>query len=482
MHIDEMLLISESKIIACDNKYLLYNPGNRQLCEADKLIVDILSIMHNSISREDISGILQAQYPEETIESGIKELLALGYIKYKSDSSYEKRVSDSLPDFVPNNICLNITHNCNLNCIYCYGNGGMYNSKGAQMSKKTAFKTIDWMLNAVKVNNKPCSIVFFGGEPLLNFDLIIDIVKYVNDTISNDQKKRIVDFGITTNGTLINEDVTKKLIELGIRPMISIDGDPDTQNKNRPYKDGSASYKSVIEGAQIYSRLSKSKLTARVTATNFAFLETILHLRKAGFGNVIISKCTGAHGSIFHNKKGLDQYIASTKKMYEYMYKEIIIDNNTNLKVLNSSFISYIDQIATMKANPWTCGAARSYCGISPNGTIYPCHRFVDNDDFTLGTIFDNDLSKNKVSHDFIEKGIQRTGKCKDCWIRTICAGGCYHDNLITTNDPYKTDHYTCETTKRLYELNIQYYYKITQSRPDVIKKIIELKNHACGL
>lgn len=488
MNIDnqELLFINENKIIKYDvDLSLLYGCLSGLLCEADKLILDIVDLFsrNDNLNRDKIIRLLQYKHNVEDSNIGIEELLKLGFLIYEkkcSDKTLFDKYKCKMNMFAPVNISLNVTHNCNLKCIYCYGDGGGYNSRGQVMSMEVAMKSIDWMLeNALKMNINQCSVTFFGGEPLLNITLIEEIVNYVNnhDLLKLNPSIQVA-FGLTTNGTLLDKKISKKLVDLKIYPMISIDGPPELQNHNRPFINESSSYEDVVRGFRDFYNISHTKLTARATTLTYNQLKIIKHLKDVGFSKVNISRCTGDCGSHFLTNDGTEKYINSLEELFEYDFQNMIEYFETDGKegIIDKSFLLLISEIASRSLRPWACGAARTYCGISPDGMVYPCHRFVGNSYYKIFNIFDkNEYTDNNVIYNFVNKNINERSKCKDCWVKLICAGGCFHDNLMSTGSPYAAHENSCKIYKRTIELGLIYYYKLSKMKPNIILKICEI-------
>lgn len=344
-------------------------------------------------------------------------------------------------------LSLNVAQICNMNCVYCYGNGGEYGNK-ITMERKTAVRCVDFLVeNSGGKHN--ISICFFGGEPLLNYPLIKEIVDYAK-SIQKKSNKRIF-FSITTNGTLLNDNINAFLKDNHISVTISFDGNKESQDVNRPLNIPISSFDYIAPRIQHYLAYYNDKATARVTLTGYSskIRELKSILRKLGFKRMeFVPASVGQVSDISISKEQLYDIIYDIQKEAEDLL--IKIKNRDTLYI--SSFTEIIMRLITRQKKKYFCGAGSTYSAVEADGKMYPCHRFVGNNNMYLGDIKD----KSRVGNSkFTILAVDENGYCKKCWAKYLCGGGCYYDNYDRNKDLLRPNINNCIVLKRKAELAV---------------------------
>jgi uncharacterized protein len=464
------------------SKYVLFDVKRFLIFEIDKDTKDVLSFIesHDEVSPEIIHKEFDSILGESNVSEVVDSLISFGILrnddKYIHDPDFTK-MRKAPESFCPHNIVLNISHACNISCIYCYGDEGSFGSKDSLMSLEVAKDAVDWYIEGLKIADiKSGNIGFFGGEPLMNFRIIEPVVKYANSLAKKDDLN--ITYSMTTNGTLITDDVAKKLAELNVNIMVSIDGGSEIQNKQRPLRSGGDSFKKTVAGARNFMKHAKRRISARATFINTDLLKVTKDLYNAGFGNVYLSPCTGRLGDHLRTKKGSNAIIQAFKELYDFYVSVLIKSYNRNIDNFRfprgAKFVQTLRELVARKPRFWVCGAGRSYVAISPHGDIYLCHRFVGDADYKMSSIYDGH-DRNHWYNEITEYSATRKGKCKTCWVRYSCAGGCFHNNLVESGDIYQSSFFDCEQEKKLTELVITYFHELRINYPEMLKKL-------CGL
>lgn len=341
----------------------------------------------------------------------------------------EKIQKNSAPVPLPiTNIALFVTQKCNLNCIYCYGNGGNYGME-SDMSNQTAFKAIDWLIEKSR-NQRKITVSFFGGEPLLNFNLIKKVIEY--SLKRGEEVNKHFDFNINTNATLINKETIDLFIKYKIKVIVSIDGPKEIQDNQRPFRNGKGTYNVILPKIRqlIHSLPNTSCRAVLLENTNPTLIENTMH--DLGFKKIFISYKSL---SLF-NKKEKNQL---EERNFHQLYKKIRIEatelitaikkkNYYKLEKLKESGIifSRFNKLITGEKKIFPCGAGRSSVAISSKGEVFLCHRFVGINDFRIGDNFSQKLDRKEYQISPLEINLN----CKKCYAKFFCAGGCYHDNF----------------------------------------------------
>jgi uncharacterized protein len=469
------LELSEIHIVNIGSDNLLFNINNLLVIKTDKIgnsVVDYLS--KNKKARKDIIiDELSKEFAADEIEETISELITSGFIIQAGDKPKD-RSPDAPSTLSPFNICLNITHKCNLRCVYCYGDGGSFGSRDADMDYSVAVKSIDWAVaNAKRTGTKRIGVTFFGGEPLCNFKLIEPVANYAKKT-SKDNGLDVF-LNMTTNGALMTTEIAEKLKELDISVLFSIDGPPEIQNSQRPMAGGGPSFEACVQGARLYRSIAKKRISARATLTNYDLVEIESGLKKAGFDNVYASISCSKYGAHYVTEEGVDKLIKAFEDLFAKYLNNASEDQILGLPRSNI-FVKVLTTIASRKRTFWPCGAGRSYVAIAPDGKIYVCHRFVGDDRFCIGDVITDEIDDSFYTN-HIKNQTERQPECRNCWVRSDCAGGCMHHNLVFGGGLYQHNEHLCEFTKKSYELAIKCYYQIFNKYPELLNKLFQANN-----
>lgn len=366
------------------------------------------------------------------------------------------------------NIMLNVSQNCNMKCIYCYGDDGTYGNKKL-MPYTIARKSIEFIESQEGLKkDEIINITFFGGEPLLNYEVIYELVEFIR------LNKIRAKFGITTNGTLLNDEIIEFLIKNNFSITISFDGPLKIQNRNRPLINGDESYNLVIEN--IKKIINKNyNFSIRCTLVKGTKINLILdYFKKLGIKNVM-------YCSAYSNKKEINysdyDYINLIEQLNRY-YKKIKTINDLNFNLIKSEIRDFLNIINFSKLSYYNCGIGKGYASIDVDGNIYSCHRFINNNYFKIGDIFNGfDIDSRKK---YFEYDIDKLKICKECWARYICGGTCFYGNHIFNNDIYKINKNECshkmDIIERAFHIYLMYVCE-KEYKPENKQNILEVSN-----
>lgn len=366
-------------------------------------------------------------------------------------------LNKNLKNQIYNTATIFLTDKCNLKCIYCYedSNGHTF------IDKKVITKTLEFL----KENSydKKININLFGGEPLLS----IDLIKFLLNESSRLGIKNRVNYSITTNGTIMNNEIFNILKENNISIALSLDGNKSQQNINRPFKNGSSSFEVIDKNIENYFKKLKEKIVVKSTITkNNKNLKDIYNqVEKYDFDVSIINLAITNDENIKLSDLEFEDIVKiSTLIANDYVYKVI-----NNIKCPAPSFITmWLTQMyPNLRRN--------SYCGINDNaiaidtyGNIYACHRFVGMKNMILGNIISNDSLK---LNDKREKYLIQNENCENCWCKNICNGGCAHENYIFNNP--KDFNFICLLRQKWIEISLGVYAEICNSNPKALINIV---------
>ena len=419
----------------------------------DELVYDLVD--DNELrSKEELIKEFGAKYGEETISEAYEELQELvdQEILYSKDQ-YEDIAHSSMDDrdYIKA-VCLNIIHGCNLRCKYCFADEGEYNGHKGVMSVETAKKAIDYVVKR-SGPRRNIEIDLFGGEPTMIMDTIKEIIAYARE--NEKAWKKNVRFTMTTNATLLNEDMMDFMDKEMGNIILSLDGRKEVNDNVRIKVDGSGSYDDILPNIKrMIEKRDKSKhyyVRGTFTGANTDFYEDVKAMVNEGFREISIEPVVLEKGHFLELK---EEHLPEIFENYDKLYNEMV-----RRKKEGDEFNFYHFNI-DLNGGPCVykrisgCGAGFEYVAITPQGEVYPCHQFVGKEEYKLGTIdddsYDKDLAKKfKMAH------IYNKPKCRECWARFYCSGGCQANNINFNGDinvPYEIG---CKMQKKRIECAI---------------------------
>ncbi|EES50846.1 thioether cross-link-forming SCIFF peptide maturase [Clostridium botulinum] len=420
----------------------------------DELVYDLVD--DNKLkSKEELVKALSNKYEENVISEAYDEILELidNGILYSKDQ-YEEIAHSSMDDrdYIKA-VCLNIIHGCNLRCKYCFADEGEYHGHKGVMSLDVAKKAIDYVVKR-SGPRKNIEIDLFGGEPTMIMDTIKDIIKYARD---NEKKwNKNIRFTMTTNATLLNPEMMDFMDKEMGNIILSLDGRKCINDNVRIKADGSGSYDDIIPNIkEMIKRRTKGKtfyVRGTFTRNNTDFYEDVMAMINEGFDEISIEPVVlPDEHSLSLREEDLETIFKNYDKLYEEMAKR---------KREGKDEFNFYHFNIDLQGGPCVykrisgCGAGFEYVAITPQGDVYPCHQFVGNEEFKLGTIYD-DTYDSELGKKFKEAHIYNKPKCRDCWAKFYCSGGCQANNFNFNGDmkiPYEIG---CKMQKKRIECAI---------------------------
>ena len=371
-------------------------------------------------------------------------------------------------------IVMHVTDTCNLNCGYCYYHAGGQLLGGKEaMTADVARKTVDFLMDASGALDK-VELVFFGGEPLLNFELIIEVVDFAKRTAAG--RGKTVDFALTTNATLLTEKKVAFLIENRIGITVSIDGLPKVHDRFRRFPDGSPSSGVVLPGVKRLLNADGCKpVVARVTVAGDAgdVPASLDYLLDLGFSEAGFSPVTTTNPTCRLETNGMKQLLAQFKLLSERFLERAREDRFLG-------FTNLIDLLVTLhegEVKAYPCGAGLGLFSVSVDGNIYLCQRLTGEGKAEMGNIYSG-LDETKIENFKRTVHISTKPRCRKCWAQTMCAGGCYHEALVGEGDLTAANLHYCDWIKRWIEIGFKVYGRLQSENPNYLDKLSALRGH----
>ena len=357
-------------------------------------------------------------------------------------------------------LCLNVAHDCNLKCKYCFAKQGNFGGKPELMSFEVGKRALDFLV-AHSGNRRNLDIDFFGGEPLMNFKVVKQLVEY-GRKIEKEHNKNMR-FTITTNGMLLNDEIIDYVNENMHNVVLSLDGRKKVNDNMRMTINDKGSYDIIVPKMQkLVQQRPKDKyyyVRGTFTRENLDFSKDILHFRDLGFELTSVEPVVDDESNPFALR---EEDMPKIFDEYE-KFAEVLADRQLEGdKFKFFHFMIDLNQGPCIIKRITGCGAGNEYISITPNGDIYPCHQFVGQEEYIMGNIMDDDVEFPKELQDMFRNAhVYNKEECKTCWNKFYCSGGCHANALNFNKDINKPYHLGCEMQRKRTECAIMIQAKL---------------------
>lgn len=373
-----------------------------------------------------------------------------------------------------NTLVLQVTEACNLDCLYCYRTLSKPLGRAEAMSPDTAVKAVDFLFESCGQLEK-LVLVFFGGEPLLNFDLLASTVSYAEAKAKNSGKQ--IDFAVTTNGSLLNEKIIDFLVTNRVGVTVSLDGFREVHDLFRRFPGGKPSYDMILPKVkQLLTSLEGRPAVARVTlAQTCQHVPQILdHLLDLGFSEVGFAPVTSADKAFQLDALEMERLLAHFRTLAQRFLQ-------TASKGDFLGFTNLVDMLVMLhegETKKYPCGAGLGLFSVGPDGKLYLCQRLTGEEHFSMGDLF-HGLDQVRLENFRKKAAVKTKDACRDCWVRTLCAGGCYHEALTREGSLTAPNLHYCQWIKAWFEVGLDVYSRLVISCPDYLERLSALRGCA---
>ncbi|WMJ75813.1 MULTISPECIES: thioether cross-link-forming SCIFF peptide maturase [unclassified Sedimentibacter] len=400
---------------------------------------------------------IEKKYGKEATDEAILEInyLIVNNMLYTEESNPVNKIKPAVKA-----MCLNMTHDCNLRCEYCFASQGSYNGERSYMSFETGKKAFDYLVKN-SGTRRNLEVDFFGGEPLMNFETIKKLVSYGRSL--EDKYNKHFRFTVTTNGVLLDDEKIDYINENMDNVVLSIDGRKSTNDRMRKTVNKMGSYDVIVNNFKkfVAKRMDKDYFArGTFTANNLDFSEDVRHMRDLGFDKISVEPVVASPEEKYAL---LEEHLEILKNEYEKLarlYLESQKDDSKKFQFFH--FNIELDGGPCIYKRSIGCGAGTEYVAVTPAGEFYPCHQFVGQEEFIIGNV-DEGIVNEPVVSKFKNVSVNDKPVCKDCWAKYYCSGGC-HANAYNFNHNFDVPYNVgCELEKKRIECSIYIKAKLSE-------------------
>lgn len=388
----------------------------------DDIVYDIIALYEEN-DADSIKKKLSGVYSENNIEEALEEIEEL---KEAGQLFTEDTYKDLVIDFknrktVVKAMCLHIAHDCNLACKYCFAEEGEYHGRRALMSLEVGKKALDFLIEN-SGNRRNLEVDFFGGEPLMNWDVVKELVRYGRSKEKEYDKN--FRFTLTTNGVLLDDEVMEFVNKEMSNVVMSLDGRKEINDKMRPFRNGKGSYDLIVPKFQ---KLAESRnqtnyyIRGTFTRNNLDFSNDVIEYADLGFKQMSIEPVVADPDEPYALR---EEDIPKILEEYDKLAVEYIKRYKENRGFNFFHFMIDLKQGPCVLKRMAGCGSGTEYLAVTPWGDLYPCHQFVGQEEFLLGNVFDG-ITNTAVRDEFKLCNVYAKDKCKECFAKFYCSGGC---------------------------------------------------------
>ncbi len=404
------------------------------------------------------SGAILASCPSAdlAVHSAIEEIISL----YEAGMLFTADVYESYIDnfqqrtTVVKALCLHVAHDCNLACRYCFAEEGEYHGRRALMSLETGKKALDYLVAASgrRVN---LEVDFFGGEPLLNWETVKELVRY-GRSLEEPNHKRFR-FTLTTNGILLTDEILDFINAEISNVVLSIDGRKEVNDRMRQHRGGQGSYDKIMP---CFRKVAESRgqknyyVRGTYTRYNLDFTQDVLHLADMGFKQISVEPVVAVPSDMVTDYALRKEDIPVLVAEYDHLAQEMIDRSRKGQDFNFFHFMLDLDGGPCVAKRLSGCGSGTEYLAVTPGGDFYPCHQFAGQEEFLMGNV-DEGITNTALREEFKACSVYSRAKCRECFARFYCSGGCAANSHRFHGTIHDVDDLGCELQRKRVECAI---------------------------
>ena len=442
------------------DKYIALDVNSGCVHELDKLSYDVLNFLDiKGLDPEDDEALFKTvgefrrEYSSEDIAEVIEDLAELkrnDMLWAEDDFVYNDDLKKNAPVKA---MCLHISHDCNLRCKYCFADEGKYHTDCRElMSAETGKRAMDYLVRN-SGSRRNLEIDFFGGEPLMNFEAVKEIVSYARELEKKHDK--VFRFTITTNGILLDDDKLEFINREMGNIVLSIDGRKEVNDRVRFRADGTGSYDSIVP---VFQKTAESRgqdnyyVRGTFTRYNLDFSKDVLHLADLGFKQISVEPVVCGEETDYSLR---EEDLPRIFDEYETLVREYVARKKEGGGFNFFHFMIDLDEGPCIIKRVSGCGCGCEYIAVAPNGDVYPCHQFVGSEEYKMGSIYDEGELDRDLRNEFAACNIYSKPDCRDCFAKFFCSGGCVANACLINGSINKPHKLSCEMMRKRVECSL---------------------------
>ena len=440
------------------DKYIVLDVYSGCVHVTDKLSYEIITYLcaENMVPSDENYNVIKKHFMNIYSDSDLQEAWADIQELYKNDMLFSKDEYSNISVNMKRNspvkaMCLHVAHDCNLRCAYCFADEGAYHNRRELMSAETGKRAMDFLIKH-SGKRRNLEVDFFGGEPLMNFNVVKEIVKYAREQEKIYNKN--FRFTVTTNGVLLNDDNISYINENMSNVVLSLDGRKETNDRVRCRIDGSGSYDSIVPKLiRVAESRNQDNYYVRGTFTryNLDFSKDVLHLADLGFKQTSVEPVVSDNEAPYAIR---EEDLPKIYEEYETLVEEYLNRRRNGNGFNFFHFMIDLDQGPCVIKRLSGCGAGCEYLAVAPNGDIYPCHQFVGTEKYKMGNINDENLDAN-IRSTFESCNVYTKPKCRECFAKFYCSGGCMANACLLNGDINEPHEISCKLQRKRVECSL---------------------------
>lgn len=405
---------------------------------------------------EELVARYRGRFPEPEIREALAEIDEL----VREGLLFSRDVlagSYAPPEGLVKAMCLHLAHDCNLRCRYCFAGQGDFGGSRGLMSPEVGRRALELLLE-LSGSRRHVEVDFFGGEPLLNFATMKELVEYGRKRADDAGKE--IKFTVTTNAVLLNDRVGDYLRDNGFFVVLSLDGRPEVHDRMRTRPNGRGSYRHVVENVLSFFEaggVPEYYVRGTFTRYNLDFAEDVRHMVELGFDNVSVEPVVAPPEEDYALR---EEDVPRILEEYERLTRMLLELYRSGRRVHFFHFEVDLEGGPCLLKRLTGCGAGFQYVAVDPAGKIYPCHQLVGREEFLIGDVWEG-IENTEVVNLFREAHVYNKEDCMKCWARFFCSGGCQANNYNFSGSIYKPHDLSCALMRKRLECAIYLQIKL---------------------
>lgn len=406
----------------------------------DDISYEVIDYIENENLENALSNL--SNYSKKDIIETYNELLKLKSEGLLFSPDPVERIEYGEP--VIKSMCLNVSHDCNLRCKYCFASTGNFKGARELMSYDVGKHAIDFLIEH-SAGRRHLEVDMFGGEPLMNYDVMKAILEYGRG--ESEKAGKNINFTITTNALSLTHDKIDYINDNFYNVVLSLDGRPEVNDRMRPDIKGSGSYAHIVDNIIEMAKKRKNKeyyVRGTYTRYNLDFAEDVKYMVDLGLNRVSVEPVVTSPSSDYCIRY---EDLPVIKEQYIKLANEYINRSKQGRPFDFFHFDIDLEKGPCIYKRIKGCGVGSEYIAVVPNGDIYPCHQFVGINEFRMGNVIDGTVNVD-MQKAFMHNNITTKSKCQKCWVKYFCSGGCHANAYQYSGDISKTHDLSCEILK----------------------------------